>query len=218
MNHLSKKVLPGFILSLAILTSACSFSTSSTARRNATYASAAQTTVSQEVSQDVTNQQLATDQSAIPSPTTVPSPTNLPTATSTPVATTYTGPVCDNSIYISDVTIPDNTVVAAGQTFVKTWMFQNTGTCTWNTNYTLTYVGGSQMGGTNTSVGGSVAPGQQAELSVTLTAPTATGQYTGYWRLFNASGETFGEQVDVLINVGESAVVPTFTPALTPTP
>ena len=69
MNHLSKKVLPGVILSLAILISACSFSTSSTPRRNATYASAAQTTVSQEVSQDVTNQQLATDQSAIPSPT-----------------------------------------------------------------------------------------------------------------------------------------------------
>ena len=67
MNHLSKKVLPGVILLLAILISACSFSTSSTSRRNGTYASAAQTTVSQEASQDVTNQQLATDESAIPS-------------------------------------------------------------------------------------------------------------------------------------------------------
>ena len=75
MNPLSKKFLPGVILSLAILISACSFSTSSTPRRNATYASAAQTSVSQEVSQDVTNQQLATDQSALLSPT------NLPTAT-----------------------------------------------------------------------------------------------------------------------------------------
>ena len=74
MNPLSKKFLPGVILSLAILISACSFSTSSTPRRNATYASAAQTSVSQEVSQDVTNQQLATDQSALLSPT------NLPTA------------------------------------------------------------------------------------------------------------------------------------------
>src|SRR5271157_3556857 len=127
MNHLSKKVLPGVILSLAILISACSFSTSSTPRRNATYASAAQTTVSQEVSQDVTDQQLATDQSAIPSPTNLP--TAMATATSTPVTTTYTGPVCDNSIYISDVTIPDSTSVAANQTFVKTWMLQNTGSC-----------------------------------------------------------------------------------------
>ena len=126
MNHLSKKVLPGFILSLAILTSACSFSTSSTARRDATYASAAQTTVSQEVSQDVANQQLATDQSAILTSTNLPTVTA--TATSTPVTTALTGPLCDNSIYISDVTIPDYTTVAAGQTFVKTWMFQNTGT------------------------------------------------------------------------------------------
>jgi hypothetical protein len=143
-------------LLLAILISACSFSTSSPPGRNAAYAYAAQTTVSQEVSQDVTNQQLATDQSAIPSPTNSPTAT----ATSTPVTTTLTGPLCDNSIYLSDVTIPDYTTVAAGQTFVKTWMFQNTGTCTWDTNYTLTYVSGSQMGGTNTSVGSSVAPGQ----------------------------------------------------------
>jgi len=46
MNHLSKKVLPGVILSLAIVISAYSFSTSSTPRRNGIYASAAQTTVS----------------------------------------------------------------------------------------------------------------------------------------------------------------------------
>jgi len=97
------------------------------------------------------------------------------TATSTPGTTTLTGPICDNSIYISDVTIPDYTTVAAGQTFVKTWMLQNTGTCAWNTNFILDYVGGSQMGGTNTNVGSSVAPGQQADLSVTLTAPTAAG-------------------------------------------
>ena len=128
MNPLSKKVLTGVILLMAILFSACSFSVN-------------------------------------------PTPTNLPLATST----TFTGPVCNGASYISDVTIPDHTTVAAGQTFVKTWMVQNTGTCTWNANYTLTFVGGSQMGGTNTNVGSSVAPGQQADLSVTLTAPTAAG-------------------------------------------
>ena len=186
MNHLSKKVLPGAILLLAILISACSFPTSSTARRSATYASAAQTTVSQEVSQDVTDQQLATDQSAVPSPTNLPTATA--TATSTPVPIAYTGPLCDNSIYISDVTIPDYTTMTAGQTFVKTWMFQNTGTCTWDTNYTLTLMGGAQMNGANTHIGSSVVSGQQSEISTTLTAPTTAGQYTGYWKLANELG------------------------------
>jgi hypothetical protein len=170
MNHLSKKVLPGAILLLAILISACSFTVN-------------------------------------------PTTTNLPLATST----TFTGPVCNSASYISDVTIPDHATVAAGQTFVKTWMVQNTGTCTWNANYTLTFVGGSQMGGTNTSVGGSVVPGQQAKLSVTLNAPTAAGQYTGYWELANDSGETFGEQVNVLINIAGPAVVPIATLAPTST-
>ena len=81
------------------------------------------------------------------------------------------------------------------------------------------------MGGTNASIGASVAPSQQADVSVTLTAPTTAGSYTGWWRLANDSGEVFGETVDVVITVGEDATAtyeltdtPAYTATDTPTP
>jgi len=61
------------------------------------------------------------------------------------------------------------------------------------------------------SVGGSVEPGQQAELSVTLTAPTTAGQYTGYLAFIQWTGATSESKSDVLINVDESAVAPLAT-------
>ena len=146
---------------------------------------------------------------------------STPTDTATPTVT-----ICDDAIYVSDVTIKDGTVESPGQSFVKTWALQNTGSCTWNTGYTLNFVGGTQMGGTNTNIDGSVVPGELMQISVTLTAPTAAGKYTGKWRLNNDSGEFFGETVAVVINVDENATAtptafitaPTNTsPAPTPT-
>ena len=221
MNH-AKRVLLGSILSWAILLSACGPSSSVNAANtlSAIYTSAAQTVAAQGAS----STPLAIDQSLTLTPidtaigTDTPAPTNLPTLVlALPTSTTaaLSGTSCDGSVYISDVTIPDGTTENPGASFVKTWALQNTGSCTWDANYTLTFVSGAQMGGTNASIGASVAPSQQADVSVTLTAPTTAGSYTGWWRLANASGEVFGETVDVVITVGESA---TATYALTDTP
>ncbi|MCL4528981.1 MAG: NBR1-Ig-like domain-containing protein [Chloroflexi bacterium] len=205
----------------AILLGSCgpSASTNSTNTLHVIYTAAAQTVEAQYTADVPTT----TEQTATPIPTDTPSdisvPTSLPVlefaATSTPYPAIAGGTACDDSSYISDVTIPDNTVVPAGQTFVKTWMFQNTGSCAWNANYTLTFINGDPMNGADASIGGSVDPGQQAALSVTLTAPTTAGQYTGYWQLANDSGEAFGVTVYVLIDVAEDA---TATPISTDTP
>ena len=164
-------------------------------------------------------------------PTLTPFPTQTPVSTptitptfifllSTPTDTvTPTLTICDDAIYVSDVTIKDGTVESPGQSFVKTWALQNTGSCTWNTGYTLNFVGGTQMGGTNTNIDGSVVPGELMQISVTLTAPTTAGKYTGKWRLNNDSGEFFGETVAVVINVNENATAtPADTATNTPTP
>ena len=37
----------------------------------------------------------------------------------------------DHISFITDVTVPDGCIVLAGQSFVKTWMLQNTGTVPW---------------------------------------------------------------------------------------
>lgn len=139
------------------------------------------------------------------------------TSTSTPAPTVATTPspsptrpaagvsLCDAASYVSDVTVPDGTLVNAGSTFVKTWMLQNNGTCAWTTGYSLTFVGGDLMGGTDSPVAGSVPAGGQSPLSVTLKAPDAPGTYTGQWQMKNAQQQLFGSVITVVISVGSPA-------------
>lgn len=116
---------------------------------------------------------------------TVPAPTSTPL----PTAVSY----CDWVTFVKDVTIPDGTVVAPGETFTKTWRLQNRGTCTWTPEYVLVYSSGAQMGATGAlRLPGYVAPGQAVDISVTLTAPAARGEHRGYWMLRNPSGVLFG--------------------------
>jgi len=154
------------------------------------------------------------------SPTSAVNPTGIPpapTQTVVYVAPTLPGGGCNNSLYISDVTIPDGTVLAPGQAFVKTWQFQNSGTCAWSSNYQLIYSSGSAMNGSTTPIAQTVNSGSNANLSVSLTAPASEGTYTGYWRLADANGNAFGALVYVQIKVSKSAATLTPTPTITST-
>ena len=131
---------------------------------------------------------------------------------------------CDNSAYLNDVTIPDGTVMTAGQTFTKTWAVQNTGTCTWNTDYKLVFSFGTTMNGTSTAINQSVEPSGQTQISVNLVAPSSLGNYTGTWKMQNAQGQYFGTLLTVVINVVHaiatspmpaSTLAATFTPTFT---
>ena len=183
------------------------------------YTQAAQTIAALQASAvTVTPVTPATDTPAAPTMTPFPDLSfSSPTVSATPstvLATLPSGSYCDNSIYVSDVTIPDNTVITAGATFTKTWALQNTGSCTWTTGYTINFLSGTQMGGKATNLTASVAPSANVQVSVSLTAPTAVGTYTGYWRMANAQGSMFGQAVTVVIVVSSSA---TGTPTVTPT-
>ncbi len=103
-------------------------------------------------------------------------------------------PACTNkAAFISDVTIPDNTYVSPGESFVKTWRLRNIGTCTWTTEYALAFVDGHRMGGpASIPLRGPVAPGEVVDLSVALTAPAGFGTYEGKWQLRSADGDLFG--------------------------
>ena len=101
---------------------------------------------------------------------------------------------CDRAVFIADVTVPDGTVMAGGTPFVKTWRLKNNGTCTWTAGtYALVFAGGDAMGATTTiPLASNVSPGATIDLSVTMTAPSVGGNYTGNWTLRNASGTRFG--------------------------
>jgi hypothetical protein len=148
------------------------------------------------------------------------SPTFTRTLTPTPHAANTVPPVlstCDNSAFVSDVTIPDGTVIAAGGSFIKTWSFRNTGTCDWSTSYALAFLSGSKMDGSTTKLSAAVAAGVAVNISVGMYAPLSPGIYIGNWRMQNAVGTFFGEAVFVKIVVTGGTVTISPTPTKTGT-
>ena len=125
---------------------------------------------------------------AQPSPISTNTTSALPTvaAPTFPAAASAT-PSCDLARFVRDVTIPDGTTYSPGASFTKTWRLRNEGTCTWS-GYSLVFDQGEQMNGTSPTPIGTVSPGQEVDISVTLTAPSTPGSYRGYWRIRNASG------------------------------
>ena len=115
-------------------------------------------------------------------PSFTPSP--QPTNTGTPTFTAT--PVCPQAQFVTDVTIPDGTVMTPGQTFIKKWRIRNTGQCAWN-GYSLVFDSGDAMGGPASKPIGTVNPGQEVDLEVNLTAPASAGNYKGYWRIVTNS-------------------------------
>ena len=131
--------------------------------------------------------------------------------------------VCERVVFLEDVTIPDNTVVAPGQTFRKTWRIQNAGSCAWSGGYQLVYVSGDKMGvNYAANLPAVVAPGETVEVSVDLTAPTALGVYQSNWKLRSPNGSVFGtsnsdnDAIWVKIIVSDTANVSTVAPGVTP--
>jgi hypothetical protein len=134
--------------------------------------------------------------------TLTPTPAASPTPTAPPAGS-------DNASFVKDITIPDNTVIAAGAKFTKTWQFLNSGTSAWTTDYELVWVEGDSMGATLAAkVPLAVPAGQVADISVELTAPTTSGTYKGFWRMRNSAGQFFGDAVYVQIKVGDVAATP----------
>src|SRR5687768_15826297 len=95
------------------------------------------------------------------------------------LAATY----CDHTQFISDLTAPDGAAFAPGTAFAKTWRLKNVGTCTWSTSYNLVWVGGDSIGAPlSVKMPVDVPPGQMVDVSMSLTAPTASGHYKGLFK------------------------------------
>ena len=99
----------------------------------------------------------------------------------------------DAATFIADLTVLDGSPFSPGETFSKGWRLRNSGTTTWDTDYRLVYLSGSQMGGPlEQPLPIQVSPDDSIDIYVNLTAPDQPGEYTGHWMLKNSSGETFG--------------------------
>jgi uncharacterized protein YkwD len=96
---------------------------------------------------------------------------------------------CTNSAaFVMDVTIPDNTELAGGETFVKTWRVMNNGTCIWASDYTLTPYSDERMDAPASVPLGITYPGQTLDISVQLVAPNSIGTHRGNFVIQNPEG------------------------------
>ena len=102
--------------------------------------------------------------------------------------------------FLGDVTIPDNTVIAPGAAFVKTWRLRNDSNCAWGRGqalHSLAFLGGNQMNAsTQVEIPFSVQPGQPVDLSVPLVAPSLPGTYRNEWKLKVDNGPLIGVGAD----------------------
>jgi len=127
----------------------------------------------------------------------------------------------DRAEFVSDVTVPDGTIFAPNEPFVKTWRVKNIGTTTWTSDYALIFIDGDQFSAdTTVPLPAAVAPGETADLSVEMIAPEKAGIFQGFWKLSNANREVFGVGADALdamwliISVSETAEPVSTLPSL----
>ncbi len=201
MKKFSLKILVATSI-LAIALTACNFPVGGISEGSATQTQAAlDATVSARLTQIAFDALVAQmTQQALVTPT--PSATNTPQPTATqyippntPIPPTSTSiPIpCYRASYVEDVTVADGTSFIAGTPFTKTWRVKNTGTCAWTKDFAIYFHSGNSMSAVaSTAFPAAVNPGGTVDLSVAMTAPSSTGDYTGNWMLKAANGTIFG--------------------------
>jgi ABC-type amino acid transport substrate-binding protein len=162
-------------------------------------------------------------------PAEVPPPAPPPTAVPVPTSTPAPGACSDGMAWVKDLSYDDEDMedppdLDPGEDFEKGWRIENVGTCKWTEDYSIRYVYGNKpeakMDGKNTYVDGSVKPNETYDMYVELEAPDKSGTYQGFWQMYNALGQAFGETVWVGIHVEDDHPDKTSTPTpkITPTP
>lgn len=139
--------------------------------------------------------QAASQPTPLPPPATdTPPPATLqPTVTSAPPSPAPTAGCTDMAQFVSDVTIPDGTVLSPGASFTKTWRLKNAGSCTWTSTYALVFLSGDQMSAPPViGLASDVPPGATVNVSAKMAAPVSNGGYQGNWELRNSGGVSFG--------------------------
>ena len=105
---------------------------------------------------------------------------------------------------------PAQLQAAPDTVLLTTWQIRNTGTCTWDPSYRLTFLGGERLRGPRSlHFRQTVPPGEEAEMTVRVIAPAAAGAYQGRWRMFSPDGTSFGAEatIDIVVPFDEPATL-----------
>jgi len=104
----------------------------------------------------------------------------------------------DCEAFVADITIPDGTTISGGTSFTKIWRLRNCGNTNWSGLTAVRLDGGF---GPSTFSVPTTAPGANADLVTSMTAPSAAGHYRSTYRLQAPDGHFADNSFWVDINV-----------------
>ncbi|MCE9645672.1 MAG: hypothetical protein K8S20_06700 [Chloroflexi bacterium] len=124
-----------------------------------------------------------------------------------PIGATKNG--CNDGAFESEDGVQDGTVLPPLKSFQKSWDIRNTGTCTWDEGYTFAFMADLSTPGfegynivlPKNKPEDYTKPDRTQNFVLKLTAPKTPGDYVGYWKLRDDSGNYFGPLVYVKITV-----------------
>jgi Ig-like domain from next to BRCA1 gene len=144
---------------------------------------------------------------------TPPPPVQTPTSPSLATLPESQASACLESMsVVSESGYLDATPAQAGASLTRTWHVLNSGTCTWSTRYSLVPVEGESFGVAPVPLSAAVAPGEEIDLQILLTAPSAAGMYSGGWALRSPAGDLLGagnRPLRMRVNVSAPPAEPT---------
>lgn len=131
------------------------------------------------------------------------SESTIPTPSPTPLPTIVIPPGCSNRArFVRDVTVPDGSKFAPAEKFEKVWLLLNAESCPWGPGYTVRFIGGDLMGAEKeVPLLEVVSPETNGEIRVPMIAPATGGEYRGEWQLYELTGEPFGPEMYLEIEV-----------------
>lgn len=112
-------------------------------------------------------------------------------STSAPVAAQSTRVAGDCARFVADVNYPDGSIVPRNTVITKRWRLYNCGTTNWS-GYSVRKQYGTLGPGYFTL--GSSAPNAYIEVYATFNTGSTAGRFISGYRLYNLSGQVFGDQ------------------------
>ena len=136
------------------------------------------------------------------------------------------GAPCSNG-FMANANITNGQEFQPNDVFQVTWTLENTGECTWNTDYFLNLLGGDIITAEEAlSLTTPIAPGHATTLSVDMQAPSQPGAYVSAWKMVDAQGHVFGPDtapnsplrvaIKVIPSAGNNTPAPTPGPESNP--
>jgi hypothetical protein len=122
--------------------------------------------------------------------------------THTPPPATATAECENHLVFLLDVTVPDGTHFAQGETIEKSWEIRNEGTCPWVRGYFVQLEDGPGLGAIERQPLPEAQPGEAVVLTIQFKAPNVPGNYRSSWRAHDFGEQPFGVlfYVDIVVD------------------